>query len=179
MIIVIILFSFIIYLIYIYINLSRNKSFEIISYMNKANKEIENIKTKKLYLKNELKNKNEEINLIKNNLNNIQNKSNICISNLENLKKINKINEILLKDSDDTIESDYFKDYYGAYKKIETNLYRDLGECKSENIKYKIKNEDLIKDVTSRKKELEMVYKYLKIADYAMYEESLKKINYI
>ena len=68
MIIVIILFSFIIYLIYIYINLSRNESFEIISYMNKANKEIENIKTKKLYLKNELKNKNEEINLIKNNL---------------------------------------------------------------------------------------------------------------
>ena len=165
--IVLILFSFIVYLIYIYINLSKNKIFEISNFMKKTNLTISQLQ--------------EENNILNHKIGKISEKNISCEKDLSTT--INKTQECNLNKK--KIEDNYQNEkkinsnISDTLKKSETNLYELLGKCKGENKQFKIENEKLTNTNIRYNKELEMLYKYLKYTDYALYEETIKNIDNI
>jgi hypothetical protein len=165
--IVLILFSFIVYLIYIYINLSKNKIFEISNFMEKTNLTISQLQEENNILNHKISKISEKTISCEKDLSTSINKNQECNvnkkqieNNYQNEKKINSnISETL--------------------KKSETHLYESLGKYRGENKEFKIENEKLTNNNIRYKKELEMLYKYLKYTDYSLYEETIKNIDNI
>jgi hypothetical protein len=153
---------FILYLVFIYNKLQKNKFYNLDLYVKKASETIQQLETE-----------NEFLRINNNKFENSILEKNIEIKNLqdENQNKNSKL--YTLTQNSDSHEN-FFQNFNSIFEESEKKLYEQISEYKYD---LQQKNE-LVSKLESEKvslnKEVELIYKYLKINDYALYEEFLK-----
>ena len=158
---------FIFYLIYIYNNLYNDKELNIDTYLNKSQEIIKNLEKKNKDLAEQANSFENKVIESKSNYNNLLKDYNSKNTEIKNLN--NNINE----------EKKVNKNFSEAFKgneENEKNLYFEISDLKSNKLESDKKVEEIKEENIKLKKEAEILYKYIKIYDYAMYEEILKEI---
>lgn len=155
---------FIIYLIYIYNNLQSSKYHNIETYLKNASVIIERLEKENEILKKQ----HDEID-------NKLNKNNFEIKSLNqniNLKKleIDKLNKNFLE------ERKMNQNFSSVLENSEKNLYQQISDLKVNSKDSLEELDELKKENLKLKNRQEILFQFLKISDYALYEELLKRI---
>lgn len=155
---------FIFYLVFIYNRLQNNKYVNLENYIRHASLIIERLEKDKEIL--EKQNKLFETNLIKNR---------VEIEKLgENINgKNNEINKLNKNYSD---EKELNQNFASVFNESEKNLYQQISDLKNNNSQNSDKFIELQKENAVLKSQQKILYKYLRVADYALYEEFLRNI---
>ena len=155
---------FIFYLVFIYNKLQNNKHVNLENYIRHASVIVE-----RLEKENELLNKqnNEFENII------VENK--VKIDNLDddmNSKniEINKLNNYY------TQEKETNQNFASIFNESEKNLYQQISDLKINSNQHGNEFLELQKENAVLKSQQKILYKYLRVADYALYEEFLRNI---
>ena len=155
---------FIVYLIYIYNNLQSSKYLNIETYLENASVIIERLEKENDILKdenNEISNK-----LIKNDMELDNLNQNINSKTTE----IDKLNKNFLE------EKKTNQNFSNIFEESEKNLYQQISDLKL-TLKQKVEDlEEFKKENIILKNKEDILYKFLKLSDYALYEELLKRI---
>jgi hypothetical protein len=164
MIIKFIFLIFIMYLVFIYNRLQTNKKLNLETYIKHATTVIQNLE--------------QENEALRKDNNNFENQ---IIENTSSLQRLNdnineKNNEITILNSNYQEQKNISSNFSTVLVDTEKNLYKQISDLK---INYKNDSQDVIdlkKKYAVLQKEHEVLYKFLKLSDYALYEEFLKNI---
>lgn len=155
---------FIFYLVFIYNKLQNNKYVNLENYIRHASLIIERLEKDNEILK-------EQSNLFENDL--IKNKAEIQKLG-ENINiKDNEINKLNQNYSNEKIINQNFS---SIFHESEKNLYQQISDLKSNNKENSEQFIELQKENAVLKSQQKILYKYLRVADYALYEEFLRNI---
>lgn len=155
---------FIFYLVFIYNKLQNNKYVNLENYIRHASLIIERLEKDNEILK-------EQSNLFENDL--IKNKAEIQKLG-ENINiKNNEINKLNQNYSNEKIINQNFS---SIFHESEKNLYQQISDLKSNNKENSEQFIELQKENAVLKSQQKILYKYLRVADYALYEEFLRNI---
>lgn len=155
---------FIVYLIYIYNNLQNNKYLNLENYLKHASLIVERLE--------------KENQILKDQKNNFENK---VIENDINLKNLNqnldsKKYELMKLNKNYNEEKEMNQSFAEIFKQSEKNLYEQISDLKYNSKKSNQEFEEIKKENVILKNQQEILFKFLKLSDYALYEELLKRI---
>ena len=155
---------FIFYLVFIYNQLQNNKHFNLENYIRNASLVIEKLEKDNNILK-------EQNNVFENDV--IKNKAEIQKLDENINSKNNEINNLNKNYSDEKVLN---KNFTSIFDQTEKNLYQQISDLKYNSKKNGDEFIELQKENASLKSQQKILYKYLKVADYALYEEFLINI---
>jgi len=155
---------FIFYLVFIYNQLQNNKHFNLENYIRNASLVIEKLEKDNNILK-------EQNNVFENDV--IKNKAEIQKLDENINSKNNEINNLNKNYSDEKVLN---KNFTSIFDQTEKNLYQQISDLKYNSKKNGDEFIELQKENASLKSQQKILYKYLKVADYALYEEFLRNI---
>ena len=155
---------FILYLVFIYNKLQSRKSSNLESYIKHASLIIERLEKENSILK-------EQNNAFENQINETNSQINKLDQNI-NLKK----SEIEFLNKNCNEEKIINQNHSYVFHESEKHLYNQISDLKHDSKKNDTLIHELREENISLKKEHEILYKFLKLSDYALYEEFLKNI---
>ena len=155
---------FIVYLIFIYNKLQNDKFLNLDTYLQQTSIIVERLEKENEILREQ--NNSFETKIMKNDseLDKLNNK--IKLKNNEE----NKLN----KDYGD--EKEMNKNFTSIFRESEKNLYNQISELKFDSKRINSEYEELKKENLLLKNKQEILFQFLKITDYEIYEELLKRI---
>jgi hypothetical protein len=155
---------FIVYLIFIYNKLQNDKFLNLDTYLRHTSLIVERLEKENQILKEQ--NGSFETKIIKNDTELEKLNNNMLLKN----KEINKLNKNYID------ERQMNQSFTSIFQESEKNLYEQISELKFNSKRIDGEYEELKKENLLLKNKQEILFQFLKITDYEIYEELLKRI---